>query len=235
MKKLILIFCVLFLPIFSFAQTVLKNADVIELVKSGLSAGIISAKIKASETDFDTSTEALKILSENGVPEAVVVTMLEIDKVKRDKLSATKQTSESSRNDVPEQGTLADLTNLKKVYISAQTAKSRDIIAKVLKSKSFEIVDKLENSDFAIKYEETVEEVGAVATAYGNTARARTETQKVGNFTVIMPSSDSNRIRLIYSTRKTEYYVWESNPAESATKQFLKDIGKIKPVIKVKT
>jgi len=54
----------------------LGNDDVVRLVKAGLSAETIEAKIGASETSFDISTDALVKLAEAGVPDRVIQKMI---------------------------------------------------------------------------------------------------------------------------------------------------------------
>lgn len=56
---------------------VLTNKDVTDLLKSGLSAEIVVAKIKNSKTNFDTSTAALQDMKTSGVPETVVLAMIQ--------------------------------------------------------------------------------------------------------------------------------------------------------------
>ncbi|HEV7767902.1 MAG TPA: hypothetical protein VGQ76_23065 [Thermoanaerobaculia bacterium] len=58
----------------------LGNADVVKLVKAGLSPETIEAKIASSETDFDTSTDALVALAGEGVPDRVIRAMIEHEK-----------------------------------------------------------------------------------------------------------------------------------------------------------
>lgn len=57
--------------------TTLGNADIVKLVKAGLSAETIETKIASSQTDFDTSTEALVALAGDGVPDRVIRAMIE--------------------------------------------------------------------------------------------------------------------------------------------------------------
>jgi hypothetical protein len=59
--------------------TTLGNADIVKLVKAGLSAETIETKIASSQTDFDTSTEALVALAGDGVPDRVIRAMIEHD------------------------------------------------------------------------------------------------------------------------------------------------------------
>jgi hypothetical protein len=60
------------------AQTdeVLTNASVIKMVKDGVAIEVMIAKIKASITHFDTSTNGLKELAQAQVPDAVAVAMV---------------------------------------------------------------------------------------------------------------------------------------------------------------
>lgn len=55
-----------------FAQEVLTNQSVVEMVKAGLSERVIIAKIRTSPTNFDTHTDALIALKKNGVSEKVI-------------------------------------------------------------------------------------------------------------------------------------------------------------------
>lgn len=57
--------------------TPLTNQDVVDLVKTGLSPDIIVAKIRTSTNQFDTSTAALKGLKDSGVPDSVIVAMVD--------------------------------------------------------------------------------------------------------------------------------------------------------------
>jgi hypothetical protein len=63
----------------SLLLATLGNADIVKLVKAGLSAETIETKIGASETDFDTSTDALVALAGEGVPDRVIRAMIEHD------------------------------------------------------------------------------------------------------------------------------------------------------------
>src|SRR5437762_747160 len=54
------------------AQETLTNQSVVEMVKAGLSERVIIAKIRTSPTNFDTRTDALIALKNNGVSEQVI-------------------------------------------------------------------------------------------------------------------------------------------------------------------
>ncbi len=72
----------------------LANQDVIEMVKLGLSADVVIAKIKASPTEFKTDTAALVELKQAGVPDAVIMAMVGV-------LAAPAATPQPAEKDVP--------------------------------------------------------------------------------------------------------------------------------------
>jgi hypothetical protein len=55
----------------------LINKDVVEMLKTGLAADVVIAKIKTSPTSFDTSVTALQELKTAGVPDNVVLAMVQ--------------------------------------------------------------------------------------------------------------------------------------------------------------
>jgi tetratricopeptide (TPR) repeat protein len=59
------------------AATTLSNADVIQMVRNRLSDAIIVHKIKSSKHKFDTSADALVVLTKAGVSEPVIMAMME--------------------------------------------------------------------------------------------------------------------------------------------------------------
>ena len=58
------------------AGTLLTNHDVESMLKAGLSANVVVAKIISSRTDFDTSPKALEKLKKDGVPDNVILAMI---------------------------------------------------------------------------------------------------------------------------------------------------------------
>jgi hypothetical protein len=73
-----LLFLVFFcIPFVARAQQALTNQDVINLVASGLSPDIIIARIKASGGSYETSPATLKELKNAGVPESVILAMID--------------------------------------------------------------------------------------------------------------------------------------------------------------
>jgi len=70
-----LAFCLLALPIAAQEAKPLTNQDVIKLVKLGLSAEIINAKIAESPANFDLSIDGLTTLAQSKVPNEVIKAM----------------------------------------------------------------------------------------------------------------------------------------------------------------
>ena len=58
-------------------RATLNNKDVVDMVKIGVSPDVVIAKIKASRGDFDTSPAAMQDLKAAGVPDAVILAMVE--------------------------------------------------------------------------------------------------------------------------------------------------------------
>jgi len=58
------------------AAPALTNKDVLDMMKAGLTADVIVAKIKSSETNFDTSPNALAELKAANVPDSVMLAMV---------------------------------------------------------------------------------------------------------------------------------------------------------------
>src|SRR6266851_3356104 len=61
----------------SKSQVPLTNSDVVGMVKAGIGAEIVIAKIKTASCSFDTSPTALKELKVAGVPDSVILAMVQ--------------------------------------------------------------------------------------------------------------------------------------------------------------
>ena len=77
------IYLVLFVPAqLANAQELtprLTNEDVVKMVQAGVSTDLIMSRIKKSETEFDTSPSALAGLPKKGVPNEILLAMIESD------------------------------------------------------------------------------------------------------------------------------------------------------------
>ncbi|HVB59053.1 MAG TPA: PDZ domain-containing protein [Candidatus Acidoferrales bacterium] len=59
------------------SQVSLSDGDVVDMVEAGLSAEVIVAKIKTASCSFETSPTALKELKDAGVPDSVILAMVQ--------------------------------------------------------------------------------------------------------------------------------------------------------------
>lgn len=106
-------------------QTTLTNKDVLEMLKSGLSLEIVVAKIKNSPSKFDTTPAALQELKTAGVPEAVMLAMVQAADATPDSASVTTSNAEGVDVKVPD-GTALEIELMSN--ISSATAKEGDIV-----------------------------------------------------------------------------------------------------------
>ena len=64
-------------PTQSKAPGSLTNSDVVGLIKAGISGEVVIAKIKTAPSSFDTTPAALKELKGAGVPDDVILAMVQ--------------------------------------------------------------------------------------------------------------------------------------------------------------
>jgi len=82
------------------AKNTMTNADVIEMVKAGLSESTIVLAIQQSEPNFDTSTKALIELSKQGVSQKVLDVMLQTPATKPESSKRTEPTNAIAYKDI---------------------------------------------------------------------------------------------------------------------------------------
>src|SRR5262245_26201293 len=109
-----------------FAQEVLNNQTVVEMVKAGLSERVVVAKIRTSPTNFDVGTDALIALTKNGVPEKVIEAML-------------SPTAASSAPAAPSAGT-PPATSVAAVPPTAMGAPARPTVFHIVAGKEVELM-----------------------------------------------------------------------------------------------
>lgn len=74
-KAIILLLSLCYVAVYAQNDT-LTNKSVIDMLKLGFSQSVILTKVETSITNFDTSIEALKELKENGVPDTIIVSIM---------------------------------------------------------------------------------------------------------------------------------------------------------------
>lgn len=83
MKKLLLSLLIIITTNLSYAQEVLTNQSIIDLTELGFDEQVIIDKIESSETNFDTTIDALKILKGKGILPNILSTMIKASKQKK--------------------------------------------------------------------------------------------------------------------------------------------------------
>ena len=192
------------------SQDLMTNDDVIALSKSGLGRDVVIAKIKASTVKFDTSTAALLKLKEANVDDKIIAAMVEKETADKEFIS-----------EVPEQGSLNDLVGKKKYYIYTEYVGSLDVRGKItrhMQKAGFVVVDKIEDAEFVIQWEQVK-----------NPGHRTAEVVGVLDVALIVRPSGTYRRRNIYSVRRQAGYNWLDwvEPVDQAMKQFLKDLKKV--------
>jgi hypothetical protein len=116
MKKGISCFVLLVLFSFCFSDPPLTNSQVVDMLKAGLAAEIVVAKIKASQCQFDTSPTGLKQLKDASVPDSVILAMIE---------SGAKPTVEEPKSRPATEAT-PELGEIPRIFIEAQQGETMD-------------------------------------------------------------------------------------------------------------
>jgi hypothetical protein len=64
-------------PVHAAGEKPLTNRDVLDMLAADFEAAVVVGKIRASKCAFDTSLETLRQLKASGVPQSVIVAMLQ--------------------------------------------------------------------------------------------------------------------------------------------------------------
>lgn len=221
MKYLTLIFVLLFsISVFGQNKPVLTNQSVIDLVKAGISDVIIITKIKSSNVNFDTSTDALINLKNNNVSNNIQTAMFE-RAAEMQTQAAQKDTGEITL-EAPENGNLSELAGKSKVYFYTDDTEARNIMAKELEKYSgLQSVATPDESDFTLIY-------AIVDTIYNGDFVG-----KVGEFYAITRGATRDaqgrtRVRIHYSVRIAQETIFDLNPAKSTMRRFIKEIKNVR-------
>jgi hypothetical protein len=141
------------------ARSLLSNQDVIDMVKSGLSAEIINAKIVSTDASFNTSPAALRELKEAGVPQEVILVLV---KNPLGMTSATPKPALSAAFGEPEYGTIQDIKGLSKVFVRADDDDARSTIIGMLHGyEGLQVVESPRDAEIILDYGNLTRDVAA--------------------------------------------------------------------------
>ncbi|MGI8544108.1 MAG: hypothetical protein ACR2MD_11630, partial [Aridibacter sp.] len=125
----------------------LTNSEVLELVRSGFSEDLIIAKIKASDANFDTTTDGIKLLKKSGVSDSLILQMVQKNSTARgDSVKTNKSVENSGAVQDGKTILLPDATPVKlriSRTISSADAKTGDTI-------DFEVLEDIKIGDVLI-------------------------------------------------------------------------------------
>jgi hypothetical protein len=146
----------------------LTNYDVIHMLKAGLSPEIVAAKIKVSPADFDTSAAALEELKERGVPDAVIVEMVNAPRASKQKAQTGEEMIAPPAAEAERRYTAKcpDCKKLLLCYVDSQTGgvtenwatknqlnllkENSAVVASGKRDQRYWIVKQKENADFIV-------------------------------------------------------------------------------------
>jgi hypothetical protein len=234
-------------------QRAMTNKDIILLTKAGFGAELIIAKIRSSGGSFDTSVEALTELKAAGVPEAVMVMMMEAAEptatggggARLDgptpsarpssfvpSASQSSMASASSANSLttvsselaPEFGELSELTGAESVYVYADDLEDRKIIVNA---------DSPESADFVLFLVMSERRLNTTGTWFLGSYVVSSDRRYTGAMMAVSRGAvinDRPRPRIHWSTRKIKDVdgmfgiSFNRHPATNGTRQFLKEL-----------
>jgi hypothetical protein len=133
----------------SITANSLTNSDIVKMAKAGLSADIIRAKVKGSPCRFDTSPDALTRLKEEGVPQAVILAMIESPNGSPSAPQATEVLpSTEPRAKEATQGTVVSHTDTPTIFVRGANATANRIRKKERQLGCYIQVDDPAQADF---------------------------------------------------------------------------------------
>jgi hypothetical protein len=245
-RLLVIAFCIPTLALITQAQEgteqqPVANKEIFEMVKAGLTAELIIAKIKTSPCDFDTSPSALVSLKEAGVANAVLMEMVcNPHGVQRraEKLpapaptpaeSVARETAQPVSDGLPEYGHISEMRRMRRVYVVADDIDSQNLLVSALSEyEGLQIVRSPDRAEVFIAFGQ-----GAAATSlklwgYGaGTIDYRTKAQFI-----VFYRTESGRPRIIFQETEdiqTSSGWTFSRPNEvNVSRHFIKELKKVR-------
>lgn len=226
------LFAIFIFTFSTFGQSELTNNDVIELVKNGLSETIVLAKVRTANAKFDTSIEALKLLTQEKVSDNIIAAMIERASLTEKEVKADAEDAEKAKNappditfDAPENGDLKELADKTKVYFYTDDAVARNNMKEALeKYPRLEVIDKIEKAEFILAYQ--------IVGAYMTSTLIGPFQRITGDLLAVqLGSKDAQgktHVRIFYSVRKTRGVPADKNAAKQAVQAFIKAIKKVR-------
>jgi hypothetical protein len=197
-------------------NSVLTNESVTELVKSGISESIILAKIKNSNTKFDTSSTALVKLKEGGVSENIILAMIE----------SKPRINTSTESEILLE--MKDAVGKRKVLVESEDEKSQLLIIKTLKKNGFEVVVNEQDAELIIKFDfqTRTATIGVSPGIFGGVSMSQNSEQKNGKLKVFIRSGSNEQMIFVKERQPSSIGKYIHKQAEDYTEDFIKELKK---------
>jgi uncharacterized protein (DUF302 family) len=196
-------------------ETILTNADVIEMVKAGLSEGIINAKIKQSKTTFDTTPNGLASLKAAGVPETVVISMISGAKSEKVALPLIL-------DDTP-----IDIRNAffkKTIFVDCSDDKARQEILQLLDRAGFKVVSEISAAELLLKLTST--KVSRTMGTGGLLTMTNTVDVEMGKLSIYVLEDKKGRLVFMKEKKNTFPAKYLFTQAKNYTEDFIEELIK---------
>jgi hypothetical protein len=214
----------------------LTNKDVLDMIIAGLTPEVIVAKIKASNCQFDTSPTTLQKLKIAGVPDIVLVAMIEASSSRVESLTGNTPRDQSRTTQPPsfEYGSPDELRNVTRLYI--YTGTDMDVRGNIIeqvtdKLPKIKIVETMEEAEVILVYgaDSRVFLSGATTTirpdvGMGNsTATTTPQYRKVTSGSgQVVKVVGSRRYRLLLDFNDSRSTIFERRPSTNFARKFIK-------------
>jgi hypothetical protein len=159
---------------------ILRNDDVVDMLKSGLGEALIIAKIKNSPSQFNTSTAALKALKQQGATDVVILAMIEA-KPKTQSLNTSQSPVE-----------LKTIAGKNRVYVESDDEEVRLLLMKEAKKQKFEVVAEANEADLILDMKVRTEAISYKPGALRGGLERATES-RLCNLFVYLRTSEGRR------------------------------------------
>ncbi len=149
-------------------KNLLRNADIIKLVRAGFEEKVVLNAIETNGTEFDLSIDGLLVLKGSGVSQKIIEAMQSISRNGASENNRKPGSAEGARSPAtlrdsdgiilneqgpPVYGTIQDIKGYNRVYVSVENADSRERIIKALnKAAQFQIVNDPDDAQIVIEY-----------------------------------------------------------------------------------
>lgn len=165
------------------AEGVMTNENVIELVKAGLSEGIIIAKIKESNNKFDTSSASLIALKNGGVSDSLILAMIE---------AGNRGAPAASPPADLKPARLADAVGKKVVFLDSEDERSELKLIEELKKAGYEVVTDRTKADLVFDFSVSTASVDRRAGIMGGYETSKT--YKLGKLVVYLRTDSGEKM-----------------------------------------